>query len=151
MTPSFKTTDCHALRLFASAFPKTRFRKVRIHAFKGPMSLNSYWDSGYRDYFAVVAIANGRPLGSVPQNGTPFDGKNLELSDLPSGFALAVHHYAGIKEYGSLHLNPADLTPMLPAPQDASLAAAYECSTSNRRRRSRLRHRLLRRRRPWLR
>jgi hypothetical protein len=110
--------DRHSLDLFRKAFPDTKFRKVYIHEFKGPKSLNSYWDSGYRDYFLLMEIASGRIVSTIPQNGTPYDGKNLELSALPSGFVLAVHHYAGCSQYGSLYFNDADMVKMLPAPKE---------------------------------
>jgi hypothetical protein len=120
---TIQTTDRHALQVFRSAFPDTKFRKLHVSPFKGPMSLNSYWDSGYRDYFVVVEITTGKTLANVQQNGTPYDARNLELSELPSGFALAVRHYAGTRQYGTLYLNPADITPMLPAPVEVAQPA----------------------------
>lgn len=116
------TTDKFAVELFRSAFGGTKFRKIRLQEFRGPMSLNSYWSSGYRDYFKIVRIADGANLADVPQNGTPFDGKNFELSELPAGYAVAVHSYCGVRQYGALYLNAANLTPLLPV-------AAVACGT----------------------
>jgi hypothetical protein len=112
MNPLIKG-DKNAIELFRKAFPETKFRKVYIKQFRGIMSLNSYWSSGYRDYFIILEIATGRTMASIPQNGTPFDGKNLELSALPLGFCLAVHHYAGCSQYGSLYFNEGDMVKML--------------------------------------
>lgn len=110
------TSDSVALAIYRRAFPETNFRSLTVRAFRGPMSLNSFWDSGYRDYFVIVPIDGSAPLATVPQNGTPFDGKNLELSQLPEGFAVAVHHYQGSRQRGTLHLNAENLTKFLPAP-----------------------------------
>ncbi len=110
------TSDPSAMAIFRRAFPSTNFRSINVEAFRGPMSLNSYWDSGYRDFFAVVRISDGELLTKVAQNGTPYDGKNYELSALPDGYAVAVHHYAGQRQTGSLYLNAANITAMLPAP-----------------------------------
>ena len=114
------TSDKNAMAIYRRAFPTTNFRSLTVKEFRGPKSLNSYWDSGYRDYFTIVPIAAGaEPLKEIPQNGTPFDGKNLELSELPAGFALAVRHYAGTRQYGTLYLNSDNLTRMLPAPAES--------------------------------
>lgn len=115
------TNDRHALALFASAFPQTKFRNLTLREFR-PMSLNSYWDSGYRDYFKLVRLDTGAPVASIPQNGTPFDGANYELSALPEGIALCVHHYQGTRQSGTIYLNPVNLAPLLPAP----VALTYE-------------------------
>jgi hypothetical protein len=73
-----------------------------------------YWDSGCRDYFQIVRISDGQPLASIPQNGTPYDGKNLELSALPEGYAVAMHVYSGSNQYGYLYLHADNITKMLP-------------------------------------
>ena len=121
MNPIY-TSDKAALAVFKTAYPETNFRSIQVQQFSGPMNLNSYWDSGYRDYFVLVDIATGQVRAHVPQNGTPFDGKNLELSELPSGTALAVHHYSGVRQSGTLYLNAADITPMLPPPVELTWA-----------------------------
>lgn len=57
-------------------------RKVHTKEYKADMSLNSYWDSGSRDYYYYIAISptglfEPRLMSTVPQNGTPFDKLNL--------------------------------------------------------------------------
>ncbi len=113
-TPPIKTNDKHAVALFRKAFPDSKLRKIYIQKIHLPRSLNSYWDSGHRDYFQIVEIATGKHIGKVPQNGTPYDGKNLELSELPIGYVLAVNCYAGTQMYGYLEFNEADLVKMIP-------------------------------------
>lgn len=61
-------------------------RKVIVEAFR-PMSLNSYWDSGSRDYFHFVDL-NTFQVRTVPQNGTPFDHKNLKADTLEANTVL---------------------------------------------------------------
>jgi hypothetical protein len=63
-----------------------RGRKVSVHPFT-PISLNSYWDGGSRDYFFFVSL-NGAVLSTVPQNGTPFDRKDLRCESLEPGQIL---------------------------------------------------------------
>lgn len=58
-----------------------RGRNVKFKEFKPGMSLNSYWDSGSRDYFYFVNVLSGASR-SVPQNGTPFDKLNLKTEVL---------------------------------------------------------------------
>ncbi len=112
------TNDPTALAIFRRAFPDTNFRELRLCEFAGPMNLRSYWDGGCRDFFQVVRISDGTSLAAIPQNGTPFEAAALELSALPEGFAVAVRTYSGQRQYAALHLNPANLTPMLPAGGD---------------------------------
>lgn len=124
MKTFIKTTDQAAMRIFRAAFPNTKFRSVTIREFHGPMNLNSYWDSGCRDYFEIVRISDGASLKSIPQNGTPYDAANFSLSELPEGFAVAEHSFSGCKQYGYLHLHPANITAMLPAPQTITAEGA---------------------------
>lgn len=57
-----------------------RGRKVYVRPFT-PMSINSYWDSGSRDYYFFVS-RDGVLLRTVPQNGTPFDRASLTCDTL---------------------------------------------------------------------
>lgn len=58
-----------------------RGRNVKFKEFLPGISLNSYWDSGCRDYFYFVNIAIGS-YRVVPQNGTPFDKQSLKTTEL---------------------------------------------------------------------
>lgn len=59
-----------------------RGRKIRFKEYQVGMSLNSYWDSGSRDYFYWIKAPNilSTPTlySVVPQNGTPYDKLNLK-------------------------------------------------------------------------
>ena len=63
-----------------------RGRKISVEPFK-PMSLNSYWSGGSRDYFFFVSL-NGRVLKTIPQNGTPFDKLDLRADTLEADQVL---------------------------------------------------------------
>jgi hypothetical protein len=62
-------------------------RKVHELEFESGMSLNSYWDGGSRDYFWFVSL-NNLHATQVKQNGTPFDGLNLETDKLEPNHVL---------------------------------------------------------------
>lgn len=108
--------DRNLIALFKCAFPASKCRKIWVNEFHGPKSLNSYWDGGCRDFFQLLDLNTLRQIGSIPQNGTPFDGQNLSLSALPEGYALCVHVYSGSNVYGQIYFNAANLTKFLPAP-----------------------------------
>ena len=61
-------------------------RRVVVAEFK-PMSLNSYWCGGSRDYYFYVT-PTGRVLETIPQNGTPFDKLNIKAETLEVGQLL---------------------------------------------------------------
>lgn len=65
-----------------------RGRNVKFKEFRPGMSLNSYWDSGSRDYFYFVNLATGASR-AIPQNGTPFDRQNLKATELLPNEVLA--------------------------------------------------------------
>jgi hypothetical protein len=65
-----------------------RGRNVKFKEFQPGMSLNSYWDSGSRDYFYFVNVLTGA-VRAVGQNGTPFDGVNLKTTVLNPNEVLA--------------------------------------------------------------
>ncbi len=65
-----------------------RGRNVKFKDFQPGMSLNSYWDSGSRDYFYFVNVLTGH-VRIVGQNGTPFDGLNVKSDILHANEVLA--------------------------------------------------------------
>ena len=65
-----------------------RGRKVKHKDFVPGLNLNSYWDSGCRDYFYFVNLITGVST-VVPQNGTPFDRLNLTADTLDANTVIA--------------------------------------------------------------
>lgn len=51
------------------------------------MSVNSYWDSGHRDYWYLINMRSGASK-EIPQNGTPYDKLNLRCEQLAHGEVL---------------------------------------------------------------
>lgn len=90
-------------------------RRLSAEVFR-PMSLNSYWDSGYRDYFKFFDLLT-RDTKTVEQNGTPFDGKNYKVSDLPENTAL-VRIAHGKIETCTIFFRADQITKLLPAPTE---------------------------------
>jgi len=65
-----------------------RGRNVKHKDFVPGLNLNSYWDSGSRDYFYYVNLVTGCAR-QVPQNGTPFDRLNLTADTLADNEVIA--------------------------------------------------------------
>jgi hypothetical protein len=65
-----------------------RGRNVKHKDFVPGLNLNSYWDSGSRDYFYFVNVVTGATR-EVPQNGTPFDRMNLRADTLDANTVIA--------------------------------------------------------------
>lgn len=65
-----------------------RGRNVKHKDFVPGLNLNSYWDSGCRDYFYFVNLTTGAAR-EVPQNGTPFDRLNLKAEVLADNEVIA--------------------------------------------------------------
>ena len=65
-----------------------RGRNVKHKDFVPGLNLNSYWDSGCRDYFYYVNLVTGASR-EVPQNGTLFDRKNLTAETLDVNEVIA--------------------------------------------------------------
>ena len=94
------------LALVKRAFPDYRKRTVSVTTFPGERIINSYWDGGSRDDYAVVHIASGavKPLptathpyfdvgarGMAGQQTSAFRSDhvgNIYLTHLPDGYAL---------------------------------------------------------------
>ena len=59
-------------------------RKVKLKEYYSGMSLNSYWESGCRNYYYWIAAPrptdNPKLYSQIPQNGTPFDGLDLKTT-----------------------------------------------------------------------
>ena len=73
-------------------------RKVHQREFRVGMSLNSYWNSGSRDYFFYVAVPAMRVVQTIPQNGTPFDKLNLKAEELPANIVIVEKTIIGGKD-----------------------------------------------------
>jgi hypothetical protein len=77
----------------------SKSRRNLVYAvFRPGMRVNSYWQSGYRDYWFVVNPRTGA-CKEIPQNGTPYDKLDLSLDVLAEGEILVRKSVHGSKEY----------------------------------------------------
>lgn len=122
-------------RVIRVANPSYKKRQAFVSAFSGHgVSINSYWDSGSRDYFAVVELAT-MTLRPLPTRAHPFfevaarglastenetvavdHVGNITLKVLPEGFALVrTGVFCGKPGTAHVYLNPANFAKLLPA------------------------------------
>ena len=85
-----------------------RYRKstATVGVFNGPVSMNSYWDGGSKDEYALVNLAT-LEVWSMPTSHPYFDRNpdgerigNVELNELPPGVVLVE---GGPPSIGALH------------------------------------------------
>jgi len=75
-------------------------RKIKLSMDYIPSNLNSYWDSGSRDYFYFYQLSSGKMLG-VESNHPMFEpNKPRELKDLPHDIILIEHSIFCGKDMG---------------------------------------------------
>lgn len=98
------------------AFPDYNGRSFKVETFGGPMRLDSYWEGGSRDYYAIVNMNTGK-VKQVPENGTPWSGKPWRISKLPPNFAVVRSHRGRFQEI-TIYVNPENISKMLPAPEE---------------------------------
>jgi hypothetical protein len=106
-------------------------KKLTAQPFKGPMSLNSYWSGGSKDNWSFYNLDSGQ-ISTVSQNGTPFDGKDYGLSELPENVCL-VNHCCFCGKYScELYFPQSQITKLLgEAPdisEDESIIIDYTCA-----------------------
>lgn len=106
------------------AFPSYSGKQFKVTAFTGPMTLDSTWSGGSRDYWAIVQM-NGAKRFQVPENGNPFlnGGKTFKCGRLPNGIALVRHTIFSGKDLGlEIYVNPENLNRLaLPQPAEITL------------------------------
>ena len=109
MATIYCSNDEYANQIVKAAFPSESGRKIQIAPFSGPMTLESYWSDGSRDYFVVINLAT-MAHGQIPQNGTAFDPQTFKVSFLPEGYAIVKHTIFCGKDLGfTIILNPENL------------------------------------------
>lgn len=101
--------------MLQKTFPSYSGNKIQIKLFKGPMGLNSYWDSGSRDYYVILEMATGKLLEIGSNHPTFEPGKLNHIDGLLPGFLVAKHTIFCGKDMGvTFFLNSENLTPLLP-------------------------------------
>ncbi len=116
-------------RVITAAFPGYKKQSAFVSAFtEHGVNINSYWDGGSRDVFAVVELATGRakqmPTRSHPYFDIAAAGLlnadngvlevdhvgNVTLKTLPEGYALIQSGtFCGKPATAHVYLNPANM------------------------------------------
>lgn len=120
-------------KLVSIAFPSYKKHNAYLSEWPGSMNINSYWDGGSRDEYAIVELAtmqrkpmptSTHPYFDVARYGlankenevisTDHVG-NITLKILPEGFAIVrAGTFCGKQATAHVYLNPANLTKLLP-------------------------------------
>lgn len=122
-------------RLIAAGFPTYKKHNAFLSTFpESGENINSYWDGGSRDEFAIVELAtfarkdlptSTHPYFDVSRRGIAGESEviavsragNITLKILPEGFALIrAGIFCGKPATAHVFVNPANLAKMLPAP-----------------------------------
>ena len=121
-------------RVVLAAFPSYRKHGAVISEFpEHGVNINSYWDGGSRDEYAIVELASNtrkalptstHPYFDVARRGLVNPESpdvavdhvgNITLKHLPEGFALvSAGTFCGKPATAHVYLNPANLTKLLP-------------------------------------
>lgn len=102
------------------AFPGYHGRKFRLVS-ATELDVRSYWSGGSRDYFTCVDLATMRTLSMPPQSAFDRPVAGADRAPVPEGYIWVEHSIFCGKDTGlTFHVNPANLTKMLPGQSDES-------------------------------
>ena len=107
----------------ASGVNGKRNGDVSVIEFRGPRTLNSYWDGGSKEEYCLVDMVTLKTW-SMPTSHPYFDRRpdgqrcgNLEIAELPPNVCLVQGGtFCGKPASIRIHVRPENLEPLLPAP-----------------------------------
>lgn len=105
-------------RIVRKAFPDYKGRKFFVKEQSHSINVQSYWDGGSRDYFALVRLADNAIL-PIPTSHPYFDPKlpNAGQYEPREGFALVENSCFCGKWVGvTVYFHSADMIKALPLP-----------------------------------
>ena len=121
-------------RVVCAAFPSYKKHNAYLSVFPGRLNINSYWDGGSRDEYAIVDLAtmqrknmptSTHPYFDVARHGLADKSNdvietdhvgNITLKMLPEGFALvSAGTFCGKAATAHVYLNEANMARLLPA------------------------------------
>lgn len=110
---SIFTNDPSVVELANLAFVNYKGKKYKVDVSDHPISLESYWSGGSRDYHHVVKLST-KQVVEVPQNGTMFD-KKLENKTFPCpDYAVITHSIFQGKDLGiTISIHPDNMNQLI--------------------------------------
>ena len=96
-----------ALEVVRRLYPDYRGRKYQVELHDS-VTLDSHWEGGSRSYYAIVNRSGA--FVSVPQTGTPFDGKLSQppVCTLDENTIVVEHQFFCGRDFGiTFHISPA--------------------------------------------
>lgn len=115
-------TDATIARILRATYPDYRGRKIFIIPQSAPLNVRSYWEGGSRSYFQFLNLATFATVAMPAQSGFDRPIRGADSVTLPLGVICIEHCYFCGKDCGiRIHVNPANLTAMLPAPCSPAL------------------------------
>lgn len=99
------------MALVHAAFPEYKGKRINVESFRGPMTMQSYWSGGSRDYWSVVNMDTLKSI-DIPENGTTWNPAIGPLKELPLNGAV-VRYTMGPHESVGVYVNPANLNQFL--------------------------------------
>lgn len=120
----YKRTEPGIREIVEATFPANR-KDVAVSEFRGPVNVNSYWDGGSKEEYAIYDLCQRKAYG-VPSSHPYFDRQengarcgNLELSELPPNCVLVQGGYfLGKPATIHLYFRPENIAQLLPAPAE---------------------------------
>lgn len=112
--------DASIAPIARTAFPNYNGKTCKVDNFR-PMRVNSYWDGGSKDEFALIDLAT-KQQWRIPTSHPHFDRQPngsavgiLECNELPPNCALVRHSIFCGKDAGlTIFVRPDNLAPLLP-------------------------------------
>jgi hypothetical protein len=105
--------------LISAAFPDFKGKLVKVLVTPEKIRLESYWDSGNRDYFCFINLET-KETKHVPQNGSMFDRNKIDDQAVPANWLLIERSFRGsLPERITIYVNPVNAASLaLPAPKE---------------------------------
>lgn len=115
-------------RVIRAAFPSWKGRRVRFNATESLQLCGMYWDGGSRSEYVAVALGTLQVSAPSQANRNPpqFGGPRIAPTvPVPVGAVIVEHVIFCGKDVGVyLHVNPANMPAVLPAPEGPEGKAA---------------------------
>ena len=110
--------ESYTLRDIAKkSYPSYKGRKIKVQPFRGPMSLDSYWNGGSRDYYVFFDLKTGKTV-EIHSNHPAFEpNQPRKLNSLPEDIVVVNRLIFMGKEAGiTIYADPINIPKLLEHP-----------------------------------